>query len=162
MNTNDARIARYLKAVRRRLDLPRDLRDRVISDFSTSVSARLEAGESAEAVISSLGSPKACAAGLCGPMQEYVSRRSPWRFAFLVLGLIGLVGLGVWAASTIGMWYHVTVPHSVAVIGGADGPTSIYVAGKLPTELDAFMWALLLVVGMAGYVLLSVRRQKKR
>ena len=38
-----------------------------------------------------------------------------------------LVGTGAWGA----MWLIKNKPASVAIVGGADGPTSIFLAGKI-------------------------------
>ena len=160
MNTNDARLTRYIKAVSRRLDLPRELRERVISDFSTTINARVEAGESPEEVLSSMGSPKSAAAELNDQMREYVCRRSPWRFAFLALAVAGLVGTVIWFNVVVSV--NVTVPHSVAIIGGADGPTSILVAAKGSPELEMAGWIALMLAGIAGFILMSMRRVKKK
>ena len=55
------RVTRYLRAVKRRLRLPADLRDRLLSDLLTSINARREQGESDEAILASLGTPKQAA-----------------------------------------------------------------------------------------------------
>lgn len=39
------KIEKYLKAIKARLNLPPELRDRVISDLETSIAARREAGK---------------------------------------------------------------------------------------------------------------------
>lgn len=156
----DAQILRYIKSVGRRLDLPREVRERVLSDFTTSVNARIEAGESVQDVLASLGGPKAAAAELNEQMKEYVCRKSPWRFVFLALAVVGLVGTAIWLNIVVSV--NVTIPHSVAVIGGADGPTSILVATKGSPELEMAVWIALLLVGIVGFVFLNMRRIKKK
>ena len=42
MNDQDKNIKKFLRAVERRLRFPRDVRERVMSDFSSSISARRE------------------------------------------------------------------------------------------------------------------------
>ena len=45
---------KYLRAIRRRLNMPKDLKDRVMTDFRSSVEARLENGQSEEAILAEL------------------------------------------------------------------------------------------------------------
>ena len=91
MNDQDKNIKKFLRAVERQLRFPRDVRERVMSDFSSSISARREAGESVEEILNSLGGPKQAAAELNEQMREYTYVKSPWRFA--VLGAAGGGGL---------------------------------------------------------------------
>ena len=54
-------IEKYTKAVSRRLNLPKEVKDRVMSDFVSSIRARQENGQSDEQILAELGSPpKSC------------------------------------------------------------------------------------------------------
>ncbi len=148
-------IKRYVNAVERRLRLPWKLRARVMSDFSTSLSARHEAGESWEEIMQSLGTPEDVAAQLNEQMEEYTYRKSPWRFAFLVpaiLALIQLVPELIWTA-----WINGVL--NSGVIGGADGPTAVYVTGISMIGDNRWVFQLVLAaiaaVGLFGFWKLS-------
>lgn len=54
-------VKRYVNAVERRLHLPLREKARVMSDISTSIAARHEAGESYEAIMADMGTPEAVA-----------------------------------------------------------------------------------------------------
>jgi len=162
MNLDNKQLQKYIKAVERRLRLPRELRERVISDYATSIAAQLEQGETPEAVLASLGSAREAASELNKQMKEYTWRHSPWRFAFLGLAVVSMICLipQLWI-----MWFTNAVTGlehaSIAVIGGADGPTSIMVTTTNSPELELLVWFILLAVGIAGFVLLHrVKRSK--
>lgn len=162
MNLENKQLQKYVRAVERRLCLPRELRERVISDYTTSITARLEQGETPETVLASLGSARDAAAELNEQMKEFTYRRSPWRFAFLGLAIVSLIGLipQLWM-----LWFTKAVTGlenaSIAVIGGADGPTSIMVTSTTSPVPELLVWFALLAVGIVGFVLLHrVTRRK--
>ncbi len=70
MNRQDGQMKRYLRAVCRRLALPKRYRERVMSDFESSIQARREAGQSDEEIFQALGTPKQAA-------QELNTQMSP-------------------------------------------------------------------------------------
>ena len=97
------------------------------------------------------------------------TRKSPWRFAFLACALYGAVKLlgGLWV--NIVYWFSVLfmkirsefVPneaYSVGIIGGADGPTAIFVAA--PVWISYLIPTAALIVGIWGYLRLRRPRQK--
>ena len=73
-------MEKYLRAVRRRLNMPKVLKDRVMMDFASSIEARIEDGQSEEAIWAELGTPKEAAAEMNRQMQEYTYKKSPWRW----------------------------------------------------------------------------------
>ena len=154
---------RYLSAIRRRLNMPKDLKDRVMSDFLCAIDARRENGQTMEQIMEELGDPKKAAADLNEQMKAYTYRKSPWRwFCFalsvvcaLVLGKGGVRGL--LAAALTGANAAV----STGIIGGADGPTAIFVT-TTPELLQRTygLTTLLLVMGVIGFIALSRIRRK--
>lgn len=155
-------IEKYLRAVRRRLNMPKQLKDRVMNDLISSVEARKEDGMTEADIFAELGTPKAAAAELNQQMAEYTYRKSPWRwlcFALMILCVLMLVhgGLrGLLAAA-------LTATHaaSVGIIGGADGPTAIFVTTS-PNFLRYTYCLVGLLLGMSiiGFIVLSRRKQK--
>ncbi len=144
MNFSRPPIKRYVNAIERRLRLPFATRARVMTDFSTSLTARHEQGESYEQIMASLGSPKEVAAGLNAQMRDFCYRRSPWRFLFLALSLLS----GVWL---LGQAFSPLFSGNIGSIGGADGPTVIYVTQSGPAWPKLLCAVLLLAAGLFGF-----------
>ena len=149
---NDKQLARYLRAVRRRLALPKALRDRVMGDLRSSITERRDAGQSDEEIFFALGSAKQAADELNRQMRAYAYHKSPWRFASLGAAAAALLALPVLLTR------HLTgLPSSIGIIGGADGPTAIFVSSSVPIEqnwLDVIIACAVLLLGVAGFFLL--------
>ena len=73
-------MKKYLRSIYRRLNMPKELRTRVVNDLESSINSRLEAGESFAEIQQDLGTPKEAAAELNKQMQEYTYKKSPWRW----------------------------------------------------------------------------------
>ena len=169
MTDAEKKMKKYVNAVERRLNLPREIKARVMSDFSSSIQARRESGLSDEEIYAELGSPKKAAADLNEQMKEYTYRKSPWRFVFLACAAYGgakLLG-GLWV--NLVYWFCVLfmdirsqfVPneaYSIGVIGGADGPTAIFLT--TPVWMHYLLPAAALAVGIWGYLRLRKCRKK--
>ena len=126
-------MTRYLKAVKQHLRMPKEHKERVMSDFSTSIAVRLEQGEAEETILTSLGVSRKAAKELNEQLSEFTFRKSPWRFLFLVIGILCVL----WFIGYVMMPLAFTfvVNQSVGIIGGADGPTAIYVTKTLAPQL---------------------------
>ena len=151
MTQAEKKMKNYVNAVERRLNLPREIKARVMSDFQSSIVARREAGQTDEEIYAELGTPAKAAADLNEQMKDYTYRKSPWRFLFLGIAAIGGVRLlydGF--VSLIGYFIlHRELVQSggaaaIGIIGGADGPTAIFVTPRLDkTGVDggaAYHW----------------------
>ncbi len=155
-------LQKYLRAVRRRLSLPRAVRARVMTDFETSIRGRMEAGEALEAILTELGSPKAAAAELNRQMQEFTFRKSPWRWVCLAASAVSLLILRFlpvrWIYKLIGL---ASYPRVEGVIGGADVPTAIFVSTTIPASpWVAVPYLIVFAAGIVGFFLL--RRLKRK
>ncbi len=161
MTKEQKKMKRYMTAIERRLNLPREVRARVMTDLQSSVAARREAGQTDEQIYAELGTPKAVAAELNDQMKEYAYTKSKWRWAALAAAVIaglmlifkGVVGLLVWLLNLT-----VNEAGSLGIIGGADGPTAIFVTGITTTgsvDSDWIVCVLLLVMGIVGWWKLS-------
>ena len=97
------------------------------------------------------------------------TKKNPWRVAFLACALYGAVKLlgGLWV--NIVYWFSVLVmeirsefvpneAYSVGIIGGADGPTAIFVTA--PVWVSYLIPTAALIVGIWGYLRLSRASQK--
>ena len=153
---NEKQLARYLRAVRRRLPLPGKMKDRVMDDLRSSINERREAGQTDEEIFAALGSAKQTAAELAAQLPGYAFRKSPWRFVCLGAAVLALlVGLLKTVTNLRGF-------ASVGVIGGADGPTEIFIAGpQIFDWMDVIAAGVVLVLGLAGYLLLRRLPPKK-
>ena len=153
----------YLRSVRRRLNMPKDLKDRVMTDFASSVEARLEDGQSMETIVAELGSPKEAAAELNRQMEEYTYQKSPWRWACLGLAILFGWRLARHSAANILMMLIGRPGNdaSIGIIGGADGPTAIFLTTSADTLIYRFvLYFLLLVLGIIGFLVLSKLKRK--
>ncbi len=154
MTQQEKTMKKYVNAIERRLNLPRELKARVMSDFSSSVAARREAGQTDDQIFAELGTPKHVAAELNEQMAEFTYRKSPWRFVCLVLAIGAGLSL-LWQAimSIVAMMIiRQSEAASIGIIGGADGPTAIFVTTRLggfPTEL--VLTSIVFVIGTIGF-----------
>ena len=155
---------KYLRAVRRRLNMPKELKDRVMADFVSSIEARKEDGLDDARILKELGTPKAAAKELNEQMAEYTYQKSPWRWACLGLALFcalclaykGLTGL------LLVLFNKANNAASIGIIGGADGPTAIFVTTNPNEQIFPSMgiYILLLVMGIIGF--LALRKIQKK
>lgn len=119
------RIKRYVHKIERRLRVDKATRLRILADLSGDIQARLEAGESPEAIMAELGSAEEVADGFNAEFADCAApRKSRWRWLLLVLA-----GIPLAEAAVLGFFLLSTGAEggSVGVIGGADGPTAIFV-----------------------------------
>ena len=154
-------IKTYLNAARRRLNLPKDIRNRCISDLQTTIQARLENGEGWEEIQSSLGTPRQVAAELSEQLKEFVYRKSPWRFLFLAAAVFS----GGWLVFYAGMQLVLRIiagqAANLGIIGGADGPTAIFITTGTIMDWDLIVMAGALAIGIIGFLRLRKCKQKK-
>lgn len=167
MTEAEKKMKKYTNAVERRLELPRDIKARVMTDFVTSIAARRESGQAEEEIYAELGTPKEAAAALNEQMKEFAYRKSPWRF----LCLAGAVLAALWLvvncllpeviALVIG-GMDLAGAVNIGVIGGADGPTSIFVTAK-PVAFSVQVAAAVAALGvfLLGFLLLRRCKAKK-
>ena len=154
---------KYLRAIRRRLNMPKELKDRVMTDFAGSIDARMELGQCEADIFAELGTPKQVAKDLNEQMKEYTYKKSPWRWACLILAVFsGLCLVYQGYANLLLMLFNKANNASIGIIGGADGPTSVFVTTKtlysgLPAEA---IYAMLMVMGLIGFIALSKMKQK--
>lgn len=164
MTEQERKIKKYINAVKRRLELPGEPRERVIRDFESSIAARQEAGQSYEEIVAELGSAKKAAGDLNEQMKEFIRPKSPWRYFFAALTALGAIRL---LPEVIGRLLRLFLQvqesvsggaSSVGIIGGADGPTAVFVT--VSRSARDFLTIALLAVGIGGLILLAWRRRR--
>ena len=165
----DKAMKKYIKSVERRLNLPKDIKRRVMSDLESDILARREAGMTDEAILAELGSPKKAAADLNEQMKEFTYRKSPWRFVFAACAAYGAAELLGKLFDLSLLWLYrmgfldALLPSnmaSVGIIGGADGPTAIFVTSALPAWYHFLPPVLLIALGIWGFLRLRKCTQK--
>ena len=153
---------RYLRAVRRRLDMPKQLKDRVMADFASSIQARAEDGQEDAAILAELGSPRNAAKELNLQMQAYTYRKSPWRWVCLCFAALSALCLAYNGLRflLLQLFNFANNAASIGVIGGADGPTAIFITTNTDANPAAVIYALALVLGIVGFIVLGRLKQK--
>lgn len=166
MTPEQKKMKRYTNAIERRLRMPLTQKGRVMNDFISSIQARREEGQTDEQIYQALGTPKQAAAQLNEQMHAYTYRKSPWRLVFAVAALLAaakllwpvVVGIFTWlymgyvALTTDGF------ATSIGIIGGADGPTAIFLT--TPLWVEPVLTLAVLAVGLGGWYALSHLKKK--
>lgn len=163
MTEAEKKMKKYLRAVRRKLNLPSDVKKRVMTDFASSIQSRKEAGITDDEIFSEFGNPAKVTADLNEQMKEFAYIKSPCRwvcFALIIVCSMALLykgGAGLLAA----MLSFALFSENVGVIGGVDGPTQIYVAQSQDSMVHGMvMTALILVMSILGFYFLGHMRKK--
>lgn len=172
MTDAERKMKKYTTAIERRLRLPRDVKVRVMSDFISSVQARRESGMTDAEIYAEFGNPKKAARDLNEQMKEFAFRKSPWRFAFLALAAASGIWLLLYRVmlrfemllDSLTLSFSPNETASIGIIGGADGPTALFVTGttvlKSGIDWDVLIMVLILIAGILGYVRLCRCRGK--
>lgn len=164
MTEAEKKMKRYVNAIERRLNLPPEVKARVMSDFASSIAARREAGQGDEEIYAEFGSPNKAAADLNEQMKEFAYRKSPWRYVFAVLALYGGIRLFSSLLPQLMYWglrlraSFQPNAASVGIIGGADGPTTIFITRPDSTTIfthpdNSFLTVLFMLLPLAAIVL---------
>lgn len=153
MTNQQKKMKKYMTAIERRLNLPREVRVRVMSDLMSSVAARREAGQTDEEIFADLGTPETVATELNEQMKEYAYTKSNWRWAALAGAVIAagmLIIRSVTGLLVLLLNFSVSESASVGIIGGADGPTAIFVT-TAPGGYLWLLWGLVLAMCLLGW-----------
>lgn len=150
-SNHEKTLTRYLRAVRRRLALPKEIKDRVLADLRCSIDERREAGQSDEQIFAALGPARQVAAEWNEQLRAQAYRKSPWRVIPLAVAIVSALALVVTMVELVLAHF---VARSVGIIGGADGPTAIFVTSGSPSsDWGALaLAAVLLALGIFAYL----------
>lgn len=162
------KMKKYIKSVDRRLNLPKDIKRRVISDFESAIIARQESGMRDEEISAELGTPKKVAEELNEQMKEFAYRKSPWRFVFAIAAFLSAVWIILsrillyfgMLLETFTMSFFPNPSASIGIIGAADGPTAIFITGPKGFDWDVAIMAVVLAVSIFAYLRLRKCKQK--
>ena len=158
----DIMMEKYLRSVRRKLNMPSELKDRVMADFHSSMDARIEAGQNAETILAELGTPRQAAKELNTQMKEYTYKKSPWRWGCLSLAILsGLCLANRGLPGLLLMLFNKANNASVGIIGGADGPTAVFVTtSQNSIHATVALYSILLLAGILGFLFLRKLKRK--
>lgn len=86
---------------------------------------------------------------------------SDWKWGSL--GFAGICGLGLiyqrFRGLLLAKFFLPKEAATIGIIGGADGPTAIFVTSKLPPDISHFLLILGFIVGVVGFLIL--RKENK-
>lgn len=149
-------VKRYMNSIERRLNTDRKTRTRIMTELAGDFQSRREAGQRDEEIMAELGTPEEVAAQFNEALGGEGARpASRWRWAFVALAavVVLIAALQPLLAQFLArIWWS---PETVGVIGGADGPTAIYVTDNAS---QSPAWALPWLLGCAAGFLLPVWR----
>ena len=144
-------VKQYMNAIERALRVDWKTRVRIMNDLGSDFQSRRDAGQTDAQIMAELGSPKAVAAEFNAAFaEEHGPYQSPLRWIWLALA--ALLPL---AANWTGL--QQAEASSIGIIGGADGPTAIFVTARFGWS-DVLPWA----VGFLALFLLAGWCRKSR
>jgi len=155
-------MKKYMNMVKRKLNLPGDVKQRVMADLESSIQSRREAGQTEEEIMAELGTPAQVAAELNEQMKEFAYVQSSWRWACLALAVVsGLAFLSKGLMNLLVAAITYAERQSVGIIGGADGPTAIFVTQSPDSAVySMLMSGLILVMSILGFYYLGHMRKR--
>ena len=142
-------VKQYMNAIERALRVDWKTRVRIMNDLGSDFQSRRDAGQTDEQIMAELGSPKAVAAEFNAAFAE---EHGPYQSPLIWLALAVLLPL---AANWTGL--QPAEASSIGIIGGADGPTAIFVTARFGWS-DVLPWA----VGFLALFLLAGWCRKSR
>lgn len=156
-------IRKYLRRILRSLRLPGSIKQRIYSDLKTSIQAKAEAGMSDQEIIASMGSPNEVAAEFHEQMPDCCYHKHPLRFVCLFISIFSFLALLIKLFLNAFLSWLMNSESSIGIIGGADGPTSIFVATVVRDGIspEYILYPLLILLGLLGYYRFSRRKRKE-
>lgn len=137
-------VKRYMNAIERRLRVDRKMRVRIMTELASDFQSRRENGQDDESIMKELGSPEAVASQFNTALHA-PGNPNRWRWAFVALAVLILA---IALAPMLAEKFTAYQAASLGIIGGADGPTAIYVNASTPELLIGSMpWLLGCVAG---------------
>ena len=152
MTEEQKKIKKYVNAIERHLHMSLKQKARVNTDLGTEIHLRMEAGATADEVIQEMGSPKEVAERFNEEMGTRREGKNFFRILFLCFSIFAVILLLIFAVE--GFLENQRIERemaeaSVSIIGGADGPTSVFVAGKLNGDMaNVFIIAGAVILGI--------------
>ncbi len=161
-------VKRYMNAIERRLRMDRKTRMRVMADLASDFQNRRDAGQTDAEIMAELGMPEQAAAELNAafatdaPASDRAwGRPSRWRWLFLALAVLALlVNFAVIWFWRYMPFYESSPGGTLGIIGGADGPTAVFVTGA--GTVGGLVGPWVFVAALCGFLLLGWCRADRR
>ena len=162
MIQKDDKKEKYIKQVYRNLRLSGEMKKRVESDLRTDIELRLESGKDMEDVIRELGTPKEAAEYFNDEMAGESRAKSPV-ISWIFLGAAVVTLLAFMCQFIFFNQVNRGLNEGISIIGGADGPTSVFIAGKISAPLVDWLWGAAIISGLlAAFFLCTGYGQRGR
>lgn len=148
----------FLKKLEHELrKLKKEERNKYIEYYDEIISDTVESGASVEDAIAKQGDIKKIVEDILANASPTDIKNKDWRGITLVAASLILL-LFCFAPLILGMQMHIGMSTSVGIIGGADGPTSIFIAGKIGTPWGLYIATAVVVVATIVYF---VKKRRK-
>ncbi len=132
-------------------------RKKYIEYYEEIISDIVENGESEEEAIARQGNPEQIAREILSNSNPEYQKNRDWRGITLLISSVILLLASM--VSTFILWgFKNSVRASISIIGGADGPTSIFLAGTFGTPWGIYIGTVVVVVVTIIYF---IRKHKK-
>ena len=152
----------FLRELNRKLrTLEKSERRRYLDDYEEMIADMVEGGLTEEEAVSRLGSPEKIGETLLENTKPESRRRIDVPGTLLAALSLVLTVVSVWRYLTIRSIFGTFAglsEQSVSVIGGADGPTSIFVAGKVSQPLGLYAVTACLILVTVFYFVKKYRK----
>lgn len=148
---------KYIKAVKRKLSVPDDLKNSVLEELSETFDSAKEQGESADDLIKRLGTPKEFAkdvmksADLTSEQKKRMGQRK---------NIIKVIIVFIIAAAAFTGYYIYQRISMGSVIGYANGSTNIQITGGFGNILPILLYVGVCAV-IAGLLIYRIRLKRK-
>jgi len=158
------KIRTYLRQVSRKLRFSKALNTRICADLQTTILAKMESGIPETEILDSLGTPTMVAADFHAQMPDQIRKKSPLRFVCLAVSIVSalvLVGRLLLSLFLDDLLNGMT--RSIGIIGGADGPTSVFITTttSVRSVAELLFWLILFISGIIGFYLLNHKKDQE-
>ena len=148
---------KYVASIIRRLNLPKKTRERIRQDLLQDIQTAVEEGQTLEEVMARMGTPEEAA-------QEFnesygdMSEKSGWTRILKIIFIAAIVLSSLYLIFNLIILlvtasFGMSPSQNVGIIGGADGPTAIFITSQyepLPTILKLIVSLIVIFLAAVG------------
>lgn len=148
----------FLKKLKHELrKLKKEERNKYIEYYDEIISDIVERGVSEEEAIAKQGDVEKIAQDILANANPGVLRNKDWRGIALITASLILL-LSNFVPFLLQNLFKISMNTSIEVIGGADGPTSIFVAGRIGTPWGVYFATTVVVITTIVYFIKKCRK----
>lgn len=158
MTEEQKKIKRYVMEIERALRVPLETKVRINHDLGTEIQLLKEQGFTADEIIARMGRPEEVAERFNEELAPNCAQTyAGGKVFFLFAAALALIAALLAARFE---WKHGRLFDSsgIMIIGGSDGPTSIFIAGKISSIMPFAFAAFALALGMVSQFFRNCRR----